>query len=155
MPRSTRKTDDAWAAGVIDGDGCVTIKRRRKSRAEGFAPSSAYFALWVIVGQSGATMPDMLKRLRWLYGGQIDPLKQVPGRQKKWHWYVASARAEVFLRHVAPYVVQKRDQVRIALEYRRRALGRGKFELALAYYKRLRATKHYVKTSAHWTRRAV
>lgn len=42
-------TDDAWAAGILDGEGCIKLATRGR-----------YITLMVVVGQSGHTEPAML-----------------------------------------------------------------------------------------------
>jgi hypothetical protein len=131
--------EDAWAAGIIDGEGCILLKRQR-------GKSKSYYHLFVIVGQSGHEMPKMLQRLLDLYGGNIDGPRTRKGngnRLPQRHWYLAHAQAETFLRKVQPYLIQKQDQADTALQYRREALGRGKAELQEQFYWKLRSFKHY------------
>lgn len=51
------ETEHAWAAGIVDADGCITIKRRRQGEA-------TYYALFVIVAQSGQTEPPTIAKLQ-------------------------------------------------------------------------------------------
>jgi hypothetical protein len=127
-----RATDHAWAAGIIDGEGCIAIKRSR-----------GYFVLALTVGQSGHDEPAMLRRLVELYGGTVrrGTVDARPGRRRRWDWTVVGRQAEVVLRQVAPYVVAKREQLDLALEYRRVGLGRGRQGLAAFYFERIRAAK--------------
>ncbi|MGH3427446.1 MAG: hypothetical protein ACRDQZ_07745 [Mycobacteriales bacterium] len=64
---------DAWAAGIVDGDGCIAITR-----------SGPYFRLKVSVGQSGQTLPIMLSTLRKFYRGSIPP-KGMIEKTSKWN----------------------------------------------------------------------
>lgn len=141
-------TDHAWAAGIVDGEGCVTI---RKTRQLSGGVKKLYYALIVTVGQSGKAIPVMLIRLRELYGGQITPARGGDRdglkRQPKWQWCVAHRGAETMLRLISGYSVQKSDQISVALEYRAVAMGRGKVGLAQRYYKRLRSMKRYRRRS--------
>lgn len=129
----------AWAAGIIDADGCITIKRRRQGGA-------TYYALFVVIGQvgDGDTPPLVLAKLQDLYGGSIEWADR-PGRRRMWHLPVSTANAEAMLRRIRPYLVGKANQADIALEYRERALGRGKGAAAEEYYWRLRETKNYTE----------
>lgn len=148
----TSKTMDAWAAGVIDGEGCITIKFRKKSKKEKCA---AYFGLRVIVGQSGKKIPKMLKVLKANYGGTIGA-PYTPSnehRMQRWMWGVASLEAEKFLTRIKPYLIEKADEGAVALEYRAKAMGRGKWEIAKRYYIKLRRMKHYEKRSTFWLER--
>ena len=60
-----------------------------------------------------------------------------------WHWAVSTMAAEKALRAIYPFLIGKKDQARIALEYRERGMGRGKEKMAQMYYWELRETKTY------------
>lgn len=130
--------EHAWAAGILDGEGSIQISRQRLGHT-----------LTVSVGQSGkAGIPAaMLVKLKSHYGGSLVPHRRVRVaddgciRKTHHHWAVVSRDAEVFLRSVAPYVVQKRDQVELALAYRENAVGKGKFDEAACYRDLLKAAK--------------
>lgn len=136
---------DAWAAGVVDSDGCITIKKRSGSGLD-------YYNLYVLVAQSGDSIPPLIERLHEVYGGSLDtPYNHKSGgRKPRWMWTVAAASAEDFLKRVKPYMVQKLDQAELALEYRRTAMGRGKRNLAAEFYGRMKATKNYTKKAEKW-----
>lgn len=50
-------------------------------------------------------------------------------------------------------LIEKKDEAALALEYRGKALGRGKWKIAKRYYVKLRRLKHYEKRSAFWIQR--
>jgi hypothetical protein len=135
MESFPRSCDHAWAAGFIDGEGCIAIKRRSKTNG---------YVLWVIVGQSGHERPISLKRLAALYGGSVLPTTRDPrpGRKPRWSWTIASSQAELCLRLVLPFLTEKREQALLALEYREKALGRGNGALAEEFCVRLQELKH-------------
>ncbi len=120
---------DAWAAGVIDGEGCIHLS------------TGTYATLGVTVGQSGEEEPPMLTRLLEVYGGKLYKRKYSHGRRRVWAWGVYSGVAEDFLRRVTPHMVQKRVQAEVALEYRENAIGKDKRHLVSAYAERLRDLK--------------
>lgn len=130
----------AWAAGIVDADGCITIKRRK-------VKGDVYYSLFVIVAQSGDGVPPVIARLSEVYGGNVDrpytAPKGLPNRRPRHQWYVSTARAEEFLRTIRPYLVGKADQADLALDYRDTAMGRGNRALAESFYERMRATKNY------------
>lgn len=106
----TTKTDLAWAAGVIDGEGSINITKRS---------GRAGYYLMVQVGQSGAACPLMLKRLEEIFGGSISGGKErIDTRKPTWKWCIAHTAADSMLKRIRPYVVQKRDQVDLALQFR-------------------------------------
>jgi hypothetical protein len=127
---------DAWAAGVIDSDGCITIKRRSRG---------AYYALVVVVAQAGDDDPPVIRRLLETYGGSLEHRDRA-GRQRMWHWTIATKQAETTLRRVRPFLVGKADQADLALEYRATVGEPGRRQapgVAERYYWRLRAMHYY------------
>lgn len=101
----------AWAAGIVDGEGCITIRCQR----------GKYYALKVTVGQSGTKMPKMLIELKRLFGGSVGR----GGRKRAfknslptYQWAVATDAAEKCVRAILPYLVEKVQQARVALQYR-------------------------------------
>lgn len=140
--------DHAWAAGIIDGEGCITIKIQQRK----------YYHLQVIVGQSGETLPLMLKKLQRLYGGNIgNPYTEARGaRLPKWYWQAVCGVAEEVLKKIMPYLVQKKDQAKVALRYRRGVGNPGgritarQREISENCYQQLRSMKRYRKTHSKW-----
>lgn len=134
----------AWSAGVVDGEGCITIRK-----AKNYKNKKYYFTLTVLVGQSGVTEPKMLKVLKNNYGGTISGPKvdkRGGNRLPKWNWQINYGEAEKFLELIVSYLVQKQDQALVALEYRKTAVGsknnKGNQNLAESYYHKLREMKH-------------
>jgi len=141
----TGAVTDAWAAGFFDADGCVRIGKQRRRR-EG----RTVYALRAIVAQSADECPETLLALQSEFGGSLSssPDRRRGNRKPKWEWLLASRKAERFLRRIFPYVVGKREQVRLALEYRERAMGPGKDDLRERYYQRISALKNYHRRAA-------
>ncbi len=142
------KDDDlqhAYAAGVLDSDGCITIKKRREARQKK-GSRKTYYALFLVVAQSGGgdDAPAVIRFLHGRYGGSVQRRHdRRPDRQPMWHWAVSTMAAEKALRAIYPFLIGKKDQARIALEYRERGMGRGKEKMAQMYYWELRETKTY------------
>lgn len=132
-----RRLIDAWAAGVIDSDGCITIKTTKGSNGK------TYYALHVIVAQSGISRPPVVEKLMEEYGGYYEKPYQpkMKGRRIRWGWCTAHGKAEIFLKRIQPFLVGKVDQTAAALEYRSKAMGRGKRALQEHYYWELRKLK--------------
>jgi hypothetical protein len=140
-------TYHAWAAGIIDADGCITIKRQRRGEA-------TYYSLQVIVSQVSAmgslTDPPPVIRHLMPFGGNTS--YQRPARLHRrplWTWQVTGAKAEAFLRVIRPYLVGKADQADVAIDYRERAVGPPGYSnpagrpIAEAAYLSLRTMKNY------------
>ena len=133
-------TDYAWAAGIVDGEGCIYISHNQASRCR-----EGVFAhtLWIHVSQSKTQNGyPMLERLHAIFGGHLTKEYQGKGnRRPVRRWCVGASVAEDVLRCIRPYLIQKLRQADIALEYRKRGLGKGNGVLAAAYSQRLREAK--------------
>jgi hypothetical protein len=110
-----RKTDLAWTAGVLDGEGCIRINR-----------SKWFLALSVV-----NTDQKMIFRLKELFGaGSIYYGKAKPPRAARWIWSVSSNEAASVLRAVRPYLVTKQAQADLALKFLTDAKGRSGVKLS-------------------------
>ena len=107
----------AWAAGIIDGEGCILIYQAHTHTGEA----------WVLRLMVVNTSLLMLKRLKHIFGvGTIHPRKRHSSKhQPVWHWEVSTRKAEYVLRLVLPYLVNKKREARLGLSSRRfiRTLG--------------------------------
>jgi len=128
----------AWAAGIVDGEGCIAIKRNHQD-------GNIYYCLWVTVGQSGRSCPAILTALQKVYGGNLRRMKP-DGRIRRlprWMWTVAAREAEKMLTFITPFLIGKREQALVALDYRKQGMGRGKVRIGEAFYWKLRGFKNY------------
>jgi hypothetical protein len=64
-------------------------------------------------------------------------------RQPSRQWYLAHGQAEAFIRRILPFLVQKLPEARLALEYREKAIGRGKTHFQIVYWRRMKTFKNY------------
>lgn len=103
----TLETIKAYAAGIIDGEGCITIRRKRNPEN-----SRNYYNLVVKVGMTGNSSAIDILKTNW--GGQIC-LSGKLRRQKQWSIYCL--QAEKFLRDVLPYLIVKKNQAEVALDF--------------------------------------
>lgn len=97
-----------YAAGFVDGEGSITIAARADSR---------YAALCVTVANTyHAVLVDLCER----WGGSVhdDSTRKRFGHRQIWFWRIDAAKAERFLRDVAPFLRVKRRQADIAFELR-------------------------------------
>lgn len=121
-----KPTDAAWAAGIVDGEGCIGIYRVVQT---GYPGRFAY-RVTVTVGN---TDPRMLERLRAVFGGSLYTAKRSEtGRKPMWQWLVINADAVAMLKAIRPYLVVKGDQADVALRYRPGRRGRRVSEAELA-----------------------
>ena len=76
----------AWAAGILDGEGCFRVHRQRKVLADGV--SKLYLSSSVTVRQTDryGGVPQMLSRLQDLFGGEVRGPYAQPDRRDAWQW---------------------------------------------------------------------
>lgn len=92
MPSEAEK---AWAAGILDADGCVSMR----------PPSGGRFRHPYLVVDS--TDREILEELERVFGGRIVPKKTREGKgwRQQWSWRIFGARnILVFLGQVVPYM---------------------------------------------------
>ena len=100
----------AWAAGFIDGEGCVYI--RNQTGAKTWKP---YHTLSLQVSN---THLDSLEVLRSIFGvGHIHKRKKESNRKQKWEWTCTTRAAQSVLLSVYPLSVTKKKQIRLALDF--------------------------------------
>ncbi len=106
------KTRIAWAAGFVDGEGCITISTRVRSR------NRRDYGLSLYVGQVD---PKPLLMLREMFGGSVvRKSRQKFERRQMWMWRLTGRSAYAALLVIRPYLVVKADQADIAVEFQER-----------------------------------
>ena len=99
----SRKTDLAYLAGIVDGEGCISRLKRRRPRR------------WTVT--VGSTSPELIL---WLaeFGGTVHELKMNPlGKKQGWQWNVVSWRdVRYLLVAILPYMKIKREAALNAVE---------------------------------------
>ena len=95
--------DKAYAAGFFDGEGTVML-----------AKGGNGYRLFVAVGQKDIRPLQFLKER---FSGTIHSVRQ-PSKDRIYHWQIGQYRAELFLRAIYPYLIHKKEQVKVALDYR-------------------------------------
>ncbi|GIV03683.1 MAG: hypothetical protein KatS3mg015_2513 [Fimbriimonadales bacterium] len=100
--RSTIRTTDAYAAGLIDGEGCLYIDRSLMPVLD--------------VGMAESAMP-LLAKLQATYGGSLNRFRKATERwQAGWTWRLSGAPCAEFLLIALPYLRLKRQQAEALLE---------------------------------------
>lgn len=107
--------DLSYFAGFFDGEGSVGIYASGQHDC-----GKPRYRLTVSVGQSGFNVPKILKLFEATFGGSINEGKSgMANGQRAWQWRVSAVTANEFLLAILPYVVVKRKQVELALEFQR------------------------------------
>jgi hypothetical protein len=118
----------AYWAGFFDGEGCITLldtagKKDKKGR---------YFKLHINISQCNR---QILEDLANDFDGRIYTHHRYnkSNHRQAWAWEASPTQAARFLRAIEPYVILKRDQVKLALDY----YDRSSIEGQRGPYKRL------------------
>ena len=119
LERPRTLADLAWAAGVVDGEGCIHIATTRDRRVAG---TYVRYDLRVSVANID---PRMCLRLRDLFGGGLTAYSRARGRPYL-VWAVSGARAVQILHELYPFLVCKQDQAEVAFAWDETRLGRGR-----------------------------
>ena len=98
-------TQLAWAAGFIEGEGCIRLYVHTRGGA------------WKLRVTVGSTNVLQVKQLHEYFGGSFYPRKSTFGKHTKpqWCWEVSTRSAEEVLRAIEPYIVGKKEEVRLGL----------------------------------------
>lgn len=110
--REASETDLAWAAGIIDGEGSITIQRASAGHA-----AIPYLSLW-------NSSEIMVREIVRFLGGAMyvtGPNRRKPvivkSRRHLWRWYVSGRAALAALLLVRPYLRTKTSQAELALTF--------------------------------------
>lgn len=102
---------EGYAAGIFDGEGCVDIYNASTSKAS----KSPSFMLRVVITQKDGLIMNWLQDR---YGGHV----QLSRRNGNYiyRWDIRSQAAHRFLTIIYPFVLIKKGQVKLALEFEER-----------------------------------
>lgn len=107
----TPETIAAYAAGFFDGEGYVDIYSASLAKAS----KSPSLMLRVVISQKDG------KVMNWLtehFGGHVQLSRK--GQYSIYRWDIRSQAAKRFLLAILPYVLVKKEQVILAIEYEQR-----------------------------------
>ena len=123
----------AYLAGFFDGEGCIAINRVRSS-------------LYLQVVQTRDREP--LDRFHAMFGGRVflSNRRTLSGRTV-WTWQLHAEPMFTALEAMLPYLTVKRDEARIALQYKRYPKGTNRLsvedrEARLDIMEKLRTIRH-------------
>ena len=106
-------TDYAWAAGVIDGEGCIYIARHKAVTAKN-GTKCDYYTLGVKVTMGHE--PTVL-RLREMFGSGSKHKVEQQGWNDAYTWLAQARIAAEVLEKIQPYCVTKAEEIKVALEF--------------------------------------
>jgi len=104
-------TKHAYMAGLIDGEGCISIYR---------FPSTSRIKrnTYNMILRIGNTSKDMIDWINNNYEGSIHKQKRDEGYKDSFLWSTGAKSAEKILRKTKRYMVSKKGHVKIALQFR-------------------------------------
>ena len=106
-----KRTDLAYIAGIVDGEGYIGITADGKK----FKHGRQNLRLRVTVTN---TNEWLCQYLRFAMGGGVIILKQTSPKQRTcWQWQISYWRAADFLRLILPYLHLKKPQAELAIKF--------------------------------------
>lgn len=110
--------DRAYAAGIIDGEGCIRITTRGLRGGTGFRQGQRTLMVEVTNTDHG-----MIQWLRQRFGGSVSYFKENAelNRRERWHWRIAANKALYVLDAIWPYIRTKRRQAKLGRRFQRYA----------------------------------
>ena len=105
-----KKTDLAYIAGIIDGEGCIRIT----IDGSHYRHSRMYISV-------ASTDQWLIQYLRMAFDGHIYS-KHLEHRKASWEWVLGGESALIFLQAILPYLYLKRPQAEIAIQFQERKI---------------------------------
>ena len=112
----------AYVAGIMDGEGSVTISKAHSKKTR----IGYQFVMYVTVRNTNEWL------IHWLYfnfGGNVgmsnDNGHKRFGSKPIWYWQATSRVAMKFLKSILPYLQMKREQAEVAIQFQERKAYRG------------------------------
>lgn len=100
----------SWIGGIIDGEGSIQINRYKN-----FKPVK--YVLAVVVVNCDKSIIDVLQKS---FPGGISFLTRYEKKHRKaMVWSLCNLKAEKFLKIILPYLVAKKNQAEVALNFRK------------------------------------
>ena len=103
------KQDYAYAAGIIDGEGCIQINH---SILNGKVQS------WKIQIEINMCSEKVLKKMAGLFGGNVKMYVARPEQHyRQFRWQIYSTNACNALKKMKPYLIEKKAQADLAIQF--------------------------------------
>ena len=105
--------DNAWLAGYIDGDGCISVRRFRRNNS---------YQYMIQVDVSG-TNYSLLSEIQKTWGGWLCENKRPKGNRAFQYRVVwGNNKALSILKQVFPFLRLKRDEAALAIDFQKNRL---------------------------------
>lgn len=108
------ETDKAYAAGIVDGEGNISVLRRLRPKLK----KIYHYVLQVQVSQKERPILDWLSRA---FGGKVNEYHQYKNSlgagNPLFHWQLFGAKAKEFLIAIEPYLIKEQYKAKLAMDY--------------------------------------
>ena len=133
----------AYLAGIVEGEGTIGIE---KGKIDKYRKNHKYILRLQVVN----TDKRLLNWLKENYGGTVDIKSEAKENWRRvYQWRLGSKRAYTLLKCMRPYLVFKKEQADLAIEFYQMTLRRIQSEVPMwlnvkreAYYQKLKALHH-------------
>ena len=106
-----KRTNLAYCAGIIDGEGCLSILERKTPQG------NKSYELRVQVVNTNEWLCQWLK---FAFGGSVSKMKlQASQRKQAWQWTIAARQALGLLELVEPFLHIKQPEAQVAIRFQR------------------------------------
>ena len=112
------ESDLAYIAGIIDGEGCITIQRSKKKRCN----AASYQAHIIVCMTSEAVIKHLVDKVP---GGWMTTQHKANGNRTLYRFVVTGNSAYVLAEQLMPYLVEKKNQALKLLELKPYGKGQG------------------------------
>ena len=140
--------DIRYVAGFFDGEGSVSITRRKPRIGASGQPTSPKYILEAIIWNTNRRVLELIQQD---FGGVLKR-RRPRGNQRKESWGLvwSHGRAYSFLERVFPYLVVKREQAKLGLMYwesrkRSKRLPESEIQKRHYFYERMKTLNRDVK----------
>lgn len=99
------KTIAAYLAGIIDGEGTITLAKESRSRR---------YEVRVIVKNTNLELMNWLKEN---FGGFIRKYKKIPFKTQIYDWIISGSKAVKLLEEIAEFLIIKKGQYLVVITY--------------------------------------
>lgn len=119
FPTTGTEAQRAYAAGLVDGEGCIHLARRGGKQGQYAVPhQNGQHTIVVYLNNTAKPMIDFLQSL---WGGYVNivPANEEKNSRAQWHWGVSANKALRFLDDIFPFLIVKRRQAQLARRFQR------------------------------------
>jgi len=107
----------AYLAGIVDGEGCISIVRRKTYRGN----RRPVYNSMLMIANTQRCLIDWLQRATGFDGSVYVQKTRKAQHRPCWNWTIRMKRCGAMLQNILPYLVIKADQAKLALEFNSRA----------------------------------